>query len=366
MVVAGAGVIGLATARQMARDGRDVLIIEAEGAIGTRTSARNSEVIHAGLYYPRGSLKAETCVAGRTMLYAYLKERGIGHKQIGKLVVATDATEADRLDEIAGHARENGVEDVRVISGPELDRLEPELKAEAALLSPSTGIVDSHGLLQALLGEAMDHGANLALGTHIVGGAAMNDGRTRLVCAGRDPCEIRATCFVNTAGHGAIPLAGAVEGFPAACLPQAYYAKGSYFRLRGAAPFTRLIYPMPTTGGLGIHLTYDLGGAARFGPDVEWLRQAPEDAASYKVNPARGQMFETAIRQYWPGLKGGSLVPDYAGIRPKISGEGSPAADFVISTPTDHGLAGQVHLFGIESPGLTACLSLAEKVAQAI
>ena len=341
-----------------------MLVIEAEASVGTQTSARNSEVIHAGLYYPPGSLKAKTCVAGRHRLYAYLRERQIAHKQIGKLVVASGAVELAQLGEIAECARDNGVADLQEVSAKDLSDMEPQLKAEAALLSPSTGIFDSHGFMQALLGDAQDNGASLALGTRIKGGGAMPDGRTRLICDGAEPCEVYARSFVNAAGHGAIPLAAAIDGFPAEHLPRAHYAKGNYFRLQGHAPFSRLIYPVPAKGGLGIHLTYDLGGAARFGPDVEWLATDMFDDRVYEVDPARAAKFETAIRAYWPGLEPGRLVPDYAGVRPKISDEGDPVADFLISSEVDHGLSGQVHLFGIESPGLTASLAIAESVAR--
>ncbi len=356
-VVAGAGVVGLAIARAMALEGREVLIIERASLFGSETSARNSEVIHAGIYYPQGSLKAACCVDGKWALYDYLESRHIPHKKCQKLIVATDQEEADQLASIKARAATNGVDDLRYLTGADACALEPALLAEAALLSPSTGIIDSHAYMTSLLGEAEDNGAVLVLETEIVGGEVGADGRTELECAGKDPCRIRAKTFVNSAGLGAPELARSIAGFGAAHVPQDYLAKGNYFTLSGAAPFQRLIYPVPVAGGLGVHLTLDLGGQARFGPDVEWI-----ETIDYAVDPSRSAGFYDAIRRYWPDLQDASLQPAYSGIRPKIAGPGEPNADFEICGPRTHGIAGQVHLFGIESPGLTSSLELASRV----
>ena len=361
IVVAGAGVVGLAIARGFAMAGREVLIIEAERAFGTVTSARNSEVIHAGIYYPKGSLKAECCTRGRRALYAYLRERNLPFRQCGKIIVATDEAEADELEGIAARAETNGVEEMRALSRQEMIQMEPALAGTAGLLSPTTGIVDSHAYMLSLLGEAEDHGAALALETRVEHGTCLPDGRTKLECSGKEPCTLTANVFINAAGLDAPALASRIEGLDQAHVPKAYLAKGSYFTLAGKAPFDRLIYPVPIKGGLGVHLTLDLGGQARFGPDVEWVAER-----DYKVDPARSDSFYSAIRKYWPDLKDNSLEPAYSGIRPKIAGPDDPNADFVISGPADHGSAGQVHLFGIESPGLTSSLALAERVAKAL
>lgn len=365
-VVAGAGVVGLAIARHLAMDGRDVLIVEAGEAIGTGNSSRNSEVIHAGLYYPTGSLKARLCVEGKHALYGYLETRGIAHKRLGKLVVATTDSQTETLEALAVRALENGVRDLEFLSGAQARQLEPGLQADAALLSPSTGILDSHGLMTALLGDAEDNGARLVLKTPIEGGEALRDGRTRLMCGGAEPCIVLAKRFVNAAGLGAVGLASIMQGFPASCLPDQRFAKGSYFALQGRAPSERLIYPIPCDGGLGIHLTLDLAGNARFGPDVEWLEQRDPDEIHYDVSMSRAEPLYEAIRTYWPDLPDGALAPGYAGVRPKMSGPGEPNADFIVCGQTEHGLSGQVHLFGIESPGLTACLALARYVFNAL
>ena len=357
IVIAGAGVIGLSVARAFALAGREVLLVEAASAIGTQTSARNSEVIHAGIYYPQGSLKAQCCTEGRRALYDYLRSRNLPFQQCGKLIVATDDAEAQELDGIARRAAANGVEEMQFVDKTGLKRLEPALKAEAGLLSATTGIIDSHAYMLSLLGEAEDHGAALALETQITHGVCLSDGRTQLECEGKDPCTLIANVFINAAGLDAPAVARRIEGLDQTHVPQAYFAKGSYFTLTGRAPFERLIYPVPVKGGLGVHLTLDLGGQARFGPDVEWV----EDR-DYAVAPGRADGFYAAIRKYWPDLKSGALEPAYSGIRPKIVGPGEPNADFVISGPLDHGSAGQVHLFGIESPGLTSSLALAQRV----
>lgn len=359
IVIAGAGVVGLAVARQCALAGREVLLVEQANAIGTVTSARNSEVIHAGIYYPKDSLKAECCTQGRRSLYEYLRSHNLPFAQCGKIIVATDLSEVEELVSIAARAEANGVEQMRPLGKAEMKRMEPALAGEAGLLSATTGIIDSHAYMLSLLGEAEDHGAALALETQIVSGECLPDGRTRLECAGKEPCTLTANVFINSTGLDAPALASRIAGFDPKHVPQAHMAKGSYFTLAGRAPFERLIYPVPIKGGLGVHLTLDLGGQARFGPDVEWV-----DTRDYEVERSRADGFYAAIRKYWPDLRDGALEPAYSGIRPKIAGRDEPNADFVISGPDDHGNAGQVHLFGIESPGLTSSLALAKRVVQ--
>jgi len=355
VAVIGAGLVGLATARALALAGREVVILEAEDAIGTHTSSRNSEVIHAGIYYPQGSLKARACVSGRGRLYAYCAERGVPHRRCGKLIVATDAAQEEELEGIRRKAHANGVTDVAPVSLAQVHAWEPELRAVAALHSPSTGIIDSHALMLAYLGDAENAGAMLALKSPLERAQVRPDG-IALWVAGADP--VLAGTVVNCAGLRAPSLARRVEGYPAELAPRELYAKGNYYTLERRAPFSRLVYPVPEPGGLGVHVTLDLGGRARFGPDVEWV-----DAIDYRVDPARAERFYAAIRRYWPGLPDGALAPGYAGVRPKISARGEPAADFVVQGPGEHGVPGLVHLFGIESPGLTASLALADDVA---
>ncbi|MHB1374142.1 MAG: NAD(P)/FAD-dependent oxidoreductase [Thauera sp.] len=357
VVVIGAGVVGLACAKQLAEAGREVIILERETAFGTGISARNSEVIHAGLYYPPGSLKAKLCVQGRQALYAYCAERGIAHRRIGKLVVASRTPQLPALEAIAARARANGVDDLRLLDPAGVRALEPELDAAAALLSPSTGIVDSHGLMQALLADAERHGAVLALASPLLGGRADGAG-IMLDVGGSAPMRLRARGLVNAAGLDAPQLGHALAGPASARAPQAFHARGVYFSLSGQAPFSHLIYPIPEPGGLGVHLTLDLGGQARFGPDMEWI-----DHPDYQVDPARAAHFYTAIRSWWPGLEDGRLQPAYAGVRPKIVGPGKADADFRIDGPAAHGVPGLVHLYGIESPGLTAALAIGARVA---
>ena len=358
-VVIGAGVVGLAVARALALAGREVVILEAEDAIGVHTSSRNSEVIHAGIYYPAGSLKAASCVDGRQRLYQYCAARGLPHRRCGKLIVASDEAQGGELERIRARAHANGVADVDFITREQALAWEPELHCAAALHSPSTGIVDSHALMLAYLGEAEDHGAMLALKSRLERAQVIPAG-FRLAVGGAEPMLVEAGLLINSAGLKAPSVARLIEGYPAASAPRELYAKGNYFALSGRSPFTRLVYPVPEPGGLGVHLTLDLGGQARFGPDVEWV-----DAIDYRVDPKRGERFYAAIRRYWPGLADGALAPGYAGIRPKICGPGEPAADFVIQGPREHGVPGLVNLFGIESPGLTASLSLAESVLRA-
>lgn len=361
-VVVGAGVVGLAVARALALEGRDVVIVEREGAFGSGTSSRNSEVIHAGIYYPHGSLKARLCVRGRKLLYDFCAARGVAHRRCGKLVVATTAAEVAKLDAIAAHAQANGVDDLQRLSQDEALALEPMLRCEAALLSPSTGIVDSHGLMTALLGDAESAGALLALHSPFVG--ARRHGADWVISTGGDEAfEMATGLLVDCAGLGAQAVARTIDGFPAAAIPAERYAKGHYCTLAGRAPFSHLIYPTPVDGGLGIHLTLDLGQQARFGPDVLWLPEGTaESALEYQVSPALASAFEADIRRYWPGLPSGGLQPAYAGVRPKLSGPGAPNADFHIAGPAQHGCPGVVVLFGIESPGLTSSLAIAEHV----
>jgi L-2-hydroxyglutarate oxidase LhgO len=355
-VVAGAGVVGIAVARALALAGREVLVLESEEAIGTGTSSRNSEVIHAGIYYRAGSLMARHCVAGRKLLYAYCRERGVPHSNCGKLIVATNEDEKEKLAGIRERAAVNGVDDMRVLSAAEAMALEPNLRCTAALHSPSTGIVDSHSFMLTLQGDAENAGAIFAFHSPVTGGRIEPDG-IEIDVGGKDPMTLRCRSFVNSAGLNAPALASTLAGMPPDLVPTPYWAKGNYFRLTGRSPFSRLIYPVPVPGGLGVHITVDLGGQARFGPDVEWV---PE--VEFSIDPRRSDSFYGAVRRYWPGLKDGSLQPDYAGIRPKIVPPGAPAQDFVVQGRETHGIAGLVNLFGIESPGLTAAMSLAEQV----
>jgi L-2-hydroxyglutarate oxidase LhgO len=358
-VVLGAGVVGLACARALARAGREVLVLEAAEGIGTGTSSRNSEVIHAGIYYPAGSLKARFCVEGRERLYAYCAERGVPHARLGKLIVAADAAEMPTLDAIRAKAAANGVELVP-LAAAEACAMEPQLRCAAALHSPETGIVDSHALMLALQGDAEEAGALVAFHARVEGGTVA-DGGIRLHVGGAEPMELQARAVVNAIGLHAPDLARTIEGIPRQTIPRAYLCKGNYYALLGRAPFSRLIYPVPEAAGLGVHLTLDLGGQARFGPDTEWVERE-----EYDVDPARAAGFYAAIRRYWPALPDGALAPGYAGIRPKISGPGEPNADFRVSGPAEHGIGGFVNLYGIESPGLTASLALAAHVAAII
>lgn len=367
-VVIGAGVIGLAVARALALAGREVLVLEAQDSFGTQASARNSEVIHAGLYYRPGSLKARLCVQGRQLLYAYCSERAVAHRRCGKLLVAGNAAQEAELHAIQARGQANGVADLRWLSRDQARALEPALECRAALLSPSTGIIDSHGLMLALLGD-VEHAGGL-LATHSVvrrivapdaGGAAA----LRVeVDAGGQGTVLLARSVVNTAGLGAIALAHATEGLAPAHRPPLprQWAKGSYFTLAGQAPFAHLVYPVvePDAPSLGVHLTLDLGGQAKFGPDLQWV-DAPDDL---RVDAARAGAFEAEVRRYWPGLPAGALQAGYAGVRPKLAGPGAPAADFAIQGPREHGVAGLVNLLGIESPGLTSCLAIAHEVAR--
>jgi L-2-hydroxyglutarate oxidase LhgO len=360
-IVLGAGVIGLAIARELAASGREVLVAESGDGIGSGVSSRNSEVIHAGIYYPRGSLKARLCVEGRRRLYAYCAERGVPHRKTGKLIVAATAGQSPQLDEIAARAHANGVADLYRIDGAAARELEPELECHAALVSPSTGIVDSHALMLALQGDAERDGAQCVFRTRFAAGRVLPSGGFELHFDGAEPMTLTAGCVVNATGLSAPDTARHLAGQPPEHIPTAWLCKGSYFSLAGKSPFSRLIYPMPDEAGLGVHLTLDLGGQARFGPDTQWV-----ETEDYTVDPRRADVFYAAIRRYWPALADGALQPAYAGIRPKITGPGTPAADFVIAGPSVHGVPGLLNLFGMESPGLTACLAIADAAVAAL
>lgn len=356
-VVIGAGVVGLAVARSLAMAGREVIVLEAENTFGTITSARNSEVIHAGIYYPAGSLKAALCVRGKAMLYDYCQSHHVAHQRCGKLIVATSAAQLATLEAIRAKAAVNGVDDLRLLSRDEAMALEPNLQCDAALLSPSTGIIDSHGLMLALLGDAEQHGAMLAVQSPVLRGQATPEGIV-LEVGGETATTLLARTVVNASGLTAPALARRIDGMPATAIPPQYYAKGCYFTLAGRAPFSRLIYPVPEAAGLGVHLTLDLGGQARFGPNVRWI-----DEIEYSVDAADADGFYEEVRRYWPALADGALQPGYAGIRPKINAPDEPAADFRIDGEAVHGIPGLVHLYGIESPGLTASLAIGQHVA---
>jgi L-2-hydroxyglutarate oxidase LhgO len=355
-VVTGAGVIGLAVARRLAQAGREVVVLEAAEGIGTVTSSRNSEVIHAGIYYPAGSLMARMCVSGKRALYQYCSDHGVPHRNCGKLIVATTANEAAKLQSIRAHAEVNGVLDLQTLSGDAARTLEPALNCVAALLSPSTGIIDSHAFMLALRGDAEDAGAAFAFHTPLLHAKAAGD-RIELDAGGSAPISLECKLLVNAAGLGAAAVARGIDGMPIDLIPRAYLAKGNYFSCTARAPFSHLIYPVPEPGGLGVHLTLDMAGQARFGPDVEWV-----DTIDYAVDPARAARFYPAIRQYWPTLPDDALMPSYSGIRPKIVPPAVAVQDFLIQGPRDHGVDGLINLFGIESPGLTSSLAIADYV----
>ncbi len=362
-VVVGAGVVGLATARRLAQAGLEVIVVEAAGDIGTGTSSRNSEVIHAGIYYPAGSLMARMCVAGKKALYAYCDQRGIPYRRCGKLIVATADNERDKLTSIKAHAEANGVDDMRVLTGEEARALEPALNCVGALLSPSTGIVDSHAYMLALRGEIEDAGGALAFHAPLLRGKAVSGG-FEVEIGGETPMALQCRMLINSAGLSAPAVARTIDGMPPEHIPTSYYAKGNYFSCSTRAPFSHLIYPVPEPGGLGVHLTIDLGGQAKFGPDVEWVESPDVASLDYVVDPARSERFYPAIRRYWPALPDGALTPSYSGVRPKIVPPAIARQDFVIQGPQDHGLTGLINLFGIESPGLTSSLAIADEVAR--
>ena len=357
-IVVGAGVVGLAVARALAMTGRSVIVVEQAEGIGTETSSRNSEVIHAGLYYPAGSLKAKLCVAGRKALYPFLESHGVPFRRCGKLVVATDESELKAIEAVMQKGLVNGCDDLRMISGDEAMRMEPALSCVGALLSPSTGILDSHAYMLALQGDAEAAGAMFAFHTPFLK-ADLSGNSIHVTCGGAEPLSLTTHCLINASGLHASRAARLMQGLGDAHIPPTNYAKGNYFVLSGRAPFSHLIYPAPPAHGLGVHLTLDVGGQARFGPDVEWI-----DDIDYEVDPRRLEGFDEAIRRYWPALPDHALSAGYAGIRPKICGPEDPAPDFRIDGPEVHGHAGLVNLFGIESPGLTSSLAIAEMVLE--
>ncbi|MFL6691346.1 MAG: NAD(P)/FAD-dependent oxidoreductase [Ramlibacter sp.] len=362
-VVIGAGVVGLAVARALAGRGREVLVLEAAEGIGTGTSSRNSEVIHAGIYYPAGSLKARLCVEGKRRLYSYCEERGVPFRGCGKLLVATDDAGAAALPVIAARAAANGVPDLQLLGRAQALELEPAIHCVAAVLSPSTGIVDSHSFMLALQGDLEHAGGMVVFHARVDQLRSTAEG---MLLRTTDGTELIAEQVVNSAGLEAPALAGRIDGLQPAHVPRAFFAKGNYFTLSGRAPCSRLVYPVPDPkaplAGLGVHLTLDMGGQAKFGPDVQWV-ESLDAPGVWDVDPARAALFEAEIRAYWPGLPAGALQPGYVGVRPKIVGPGQPAADFMVQGPSVHGIAGLVNLFGIESPGLTSSLALGELVA---
>jgi L-2-hydroxyglutarate oxidase LhgO len=364
-VVVGAGVVGLAVARALAMRGREVIVLEAQDAIGTGTSSRNSEVIHAGIYYPEGSLKAALCVQGNALLYEYAAQKGFEAKRCGKLIVATHEDQCPALYSLYQKAVANGVPGMEILSKEQAFALEPALHCVQALWSPSSGIVDSHGYMLALQGDLESHGGMVAFKSPLAAARVTGDG-LELDCEGDERLTLLAREVVNAAGLYAPLIAQKIQGLAQANVPQAFFAKGNYYALTQKAPFTHLVYPIPESAGLGVHLTLDLGGQGRFGPDVEWLDIDHPDSINYVVDSARSDSFYAEIRRYWPGLQEGALQPAYSGVRPKIVGPGIQAADFVIGTEHQHGVPGLVNLFGIESPGLTAALAIAERVASQI
>jgi L-2-hydroxyglutarate oxidase LhgO len=361
-VVIGAGVVGLAVAREMALQGRETILLERENAFGTISSARNSEVIHAGIYYPKDSLKAKLCVQGNRLLYEYCRDHQVATQPYGKLIVASDEAQIDDLRAILYKAQNNGVPEIKFISGEEAKALEPNLKCSAAILSSTTGIVDSHGYMLSLLGGFEDAGGMVAYQSPLISAKPIGDKAKNgylLEVGGADGMQIQTQLLINCAGISAPAVAQKIEGLSKEQIPKAYFAKGNYFSLSGKSPFNHLIYPIPEPGGLGVHLTLDMGGQAKFGPDVEWLDIDQEDQIDYTVDPKRGDGFYEAVRRYWPSLKDGSLQPDYSGVRAKIVPPNSPAGDFCFSTPQEHKMQGLYNLYGFESPGLTSSLAIA-------
>ncbi|HRK38229.1 MAG TPA: NAD(P)/FAD-dependent oxidoreductase [Burkholderiaceae bacterium] len=364
VVVIGAGVVGLAVGRALAQAGREVVVLEKERTIGSGVSARNSEVIHAGLYYPTGSLKAELCVRGKALLYELCASHGVAVNMCGKLVVATDDAQLHALHALQARAQANGVP-IEWLTRTQAQAMEPALACLAALHSPTTGIVDSHGLMLAMQGDLERAGGCVALDSAVVAGRVQADGIELTVHSpGAEPTRLLACTVVNAAALHATAVAQAIQGLSPRHIPQAHFAKGSYYTLDGHAPFSRLLYPAPQDAWLGVHLTLDLGGQAKFGPDLEWLNVAEPDGIDYAVDPARAESFYAEVRRYWPDLPDGALVPGYSGVRPKIYGPGQSAPDFRIDGPAVHGVPGLVNLFGIESPGLTSSLAIGEHVAR--
>lgn len=359
VIIVGAGAVGLATARAFARRGHETIVLEAQAKIGQGISSRNSEVIHGGLYYPTGSLKARLCVAGRLMLYAFLEHHHLPHEKCGKLVVATEPHEIERLDAILDQAHANQVGGMRRLSGAEARALEPELRAEAALLSEESGVMNAHAYMDALAGEIAGHGGAIAVNTPFAGATPLDGGGFLVRTGGEHATEVTTRYLVIAAGLGAQSAAGRIDTFPAPSIPPLHYGKGVYFTLSGKAPFSHLVYPLPIPGALGTHYRRDLGGQARFGPDLAFV-----ETEDYTVDPDRAEAFYATARRFWPDLPDGALMPDYAGIRPKLHGPGEAQPDFRIDGADTHGLAGLVTLFGIESPGLTSSLAIGETVAE--
>jgi L-2-hydroxyglutarate oxidase LhgO len=361
-VIIGAGVIGLAVAREMSLQGRETILLERESAFGTISSARNSEVIHAGIYYPKDSLKAKLCVEGNRLLYEYCRSHQVATQPYGKLIVAADDTQINDLQAILYKAQNNGVPEIKMISEKEAKALEPNLQCSAAILSSSTGIVDSHGYMLSLLGGFEDAGGMVAYQSPLISAKPIGQNAIdgfELEIGGSDGMNIQTKMLINCAGMSAPAVAKKIEGLKPEQIPKAFFAKGNYFSLSGKSPFKHLIYPIPEPGGLGVHLTLDMGGQAKFGPDVEWLDIDAEEQVDYTVDPKRSEGFYEAVRRYWPELKDGSLQPDYSGIRAKIVPPNTPAGDFCFDTPKEHGLAGLFNLYGFESPGLTSSLAIA-------
>lgn len=356
--VIGAGVVGLAIARELALAGREVIVLESESHFGEHTSSRNSEVIHAGIYYPKGSLKARLCVEGKHLLYAYCRERNVAHARIGKVIVACDESETAAVGSYIDQARANGVDDLRWLGKDELARLEPAVRCVAGVFSPSTGIIDSHALMLALLGDAQNAGAVVVFRSPVTSGRVAGK-EILLEVGGDEPMAIACNAVVNSAGLFAPQVARSIDGVAAASIPRAYFAKAHYYTLSGKSPFSHLIYPVAHSAYLGVHVTLDLGGQARFGPDLDWI-----DGVDYRFDHSREPHFYKAIRRYYPDLKDGQLQPGYTGIRPKIAGPKEPAADFAIHGAREHGVKGLVNLYGIESPGLTASMAIARRVRE--
>ena len=359
-VVIGGGVIGLAIARALAVSGRHVTLLEAEQQLGSHSSSRNSEVIHAGIYYATGSLKARMCVAGRDKLYEYCEREGVSHRRLGKIIVAAREDEIPVLERLKAQAEANGVLDLCWLDGTEISELEPAITAVRGLLSPATGIIDSHAFMSALRRDAERAGADVVLATPVLGGRVVDDG-IELDIGGSDSVTVECRTVINAAGLRAQEVARSIEGIPVASIPPQYFAKGHYFVLSGRTPFRRLVYPVPAPGGLGVHLTLDLAGQARFGPDVSWV-----DGVDYSFDEARSDSFYEAIRRYFPGLTPGSLVPGYTGIRAKLGPAAAAGQDFVVQGPAQHGVAGLLNLYGIESPGFTSALALADHALQTL
>ena len=358
-VVIGAGVVGLAVARALALGGREVIVLERRTRVGEETSSRNSGVIHAGIHYPPNSLKARLCIRGKELLYAYCREKSIGHRRCGKLIVALNEAQHAGLEAIRARGLNSGVDDLTVLNPAAAAALEPEVRCTSALLSPSTGIIDSHGLMTALQGDLERAGGDVGRLCEFVRGRVERRGFRLEIRSAGEPVRVNAETLVNAAGLYAAEVAGNIAGLEPRHIPRIRYAKGNYFVYRGRHPFRRLVYPLPEPGGLGVHVTLDLSGQARFGPDVQWV-----DAPEYAVDESRLGRFFEAVRAYWPGVNRDRLAPGYAGVRPKLVGPGEPAGDFVIQGPEVHRIPGLVNLYGIESPGLTAALAIAERVAE--